>query len=43
LSLAEENARLRALVVKLSDIVLRNVFEQHSRPQLRPARQPAAK
>jgi hypothetical protein len=27
-SLIEENARLRALVVKLSDIVLRNVVEQ---------------
>ena len=27
-SLIEENARLRALVVKLSDIVLRNVVER---------------
>jgi hypothetical protein len=27
-SLLEENARLRALVVKLSDLVLRNVVDQ---------------
>jgi len=42
MSLLEENARLRALVVKLSDIVLRNVVDQNSRPQLLPARRPAA-
>ena len=30
-SLLEENARLRALVVKLSDLVLRNVVDQNSR------------
>lgn len=40
--LLEENARLRALVVKLSDLVLRNVVDQNSRPQLLPARRPAA-
>ena len=41
-SLLEENARLRALVVKLSELVLRNVADQHSRPQLLPARLPLA-
>jgi hypothetical protein len=40
-SLVEENARLRALVVKLSDLVLRGVVDQHGRRQLLPARQPA--
>jgi len=40
--LLEENARLRALVVKLSDLVLRNVVDQNSRPQLLPAGQAAA-
>lgn len=39
--LRAENARLRALVVKLSDLVLRGVVDQHSRPQLVPARQGA--
>ena len=37
-SLLEENVRLRALVVKLSELVLRNAVDQHSRPQLVPAR-----
>ena len=40
--LLEENARLRALVVKLSELVLRNVVDQNSRPQLLPARQAIA-
>ena len=40
--LLEENARLRALVVKLSDLVLRNVVDQNNRPQLLPARQAIA-
>ena len=31
-SLVEENARLRALVVQLSNLVLRNVVDQHSTP-----------
>ena len=38
MSLLEENVRLRALVVKLSDIVLRNVVDQNSRPKLLPAK-----
>jgi hypothetical protein len=41
-SLLEENARLRALVVKLSELVLRNVADQHSRPQLLSTRLPLA-
>ena len=40
--LREENARLRALVVKRSDIVLRNVVDQSSRPQFVPAGRPLA-
>jgi len=31
-SLVEENARLRALVVQLSTLVLRNVVDQHNTP-----------
>ena len=31
-SLIEENARLRALVVQLSNLVLRNVVDQHNTP-----------
>jgi hypothetical protein len=41
-SLLEENARLRALVVKLSDLVLRSVVDQNSRSQLLPVRLPLA-
>jgi hypothetical protein len=37
-SLVEENARLRALVVQLSNLVLRNVVDQHSTPSLLPVR-----
>jgi hypothetical protein len=33
-SLVEENARLRALVVQLSNLVLRNVVDQHNTPSL---------
>jgi hypothetical protein len=40
LTLLEENARLRALVVQLSNLVLRNVVDQHSTPQLVPMRRP---
>lgn len=39
-ALIEENARLRALVVQLSTLVLRNVVDQHSSPQLIPVRRP---
>ena len=38
--LIEENARLRALVVQLSNLVLRNVVDQHSAPRLVPVRLP---
>jgi len=37
-SLIEENARLRALVVQLSTLVLRNVVDQHSSSPMQPAR-----
>jgi hypothetical protein len=37
-SLIEENARLRALVVQLSNLVLRNVVDQHSTSPLLPVR-----
>jgi len=37
-SLIEENARLRALVVQLSNLVLRNVVDQHNTPPFMPAR-----
>jgi predicted XRE-type DNA-binding protein len=37
-SLIEENARLRALVVQLSNLVLRNVVDQSSTSSLLPAR-----
>ena len=37
-SLIEENARLRALVVQLSNLVLRNVVDQHSTPGSLPVR-----
>ncbi|XIA68042.1 hypothetical protein ACFIOY_33600 [Bradyrhizobium sp. TZ2] len=37
-SLIEENERLRALVVQLSNLVLRNVVDQHAPSQLLPAR-----
>ncbi|WP_291851589.1 hypothetical protein [Bradyrhizobium sp.] len=40
-SLLEENARLRALVVKLSELVLRGVVDQQRRPQSLPTLQPA--
>jgi hypothetical protein len=33
-SLVEENARLRALVVQLSNLVLRNVVDQHNTPSM---------
>ena len=33
-SLIEENARLRALVVQLSNLVLRNVVDQHNTPSM---------
>lgn len=39
-ALIEENARLRALVVQLSTLVLKNVVDQHSSPQLIPMRRP---
>jgi hypothetical protein len=37
-SLVEENARLRALVVQLSNLVLRNVVDHNSTPPLLPVR-----
>jgi hypothetical protein len=37
-SLIEENARLRALVVQLSTLVLRNVVDQRSTSPLLPVR-----
>jgi hypothetical protein len=37
-SLVEENARLRALVVQLSNLVLRNVVDQHSTSPFLPVR-----
>jgi hypothetical protein len=37
-SLIEENARLRALVVQLSNLVLRNVVDQHSASSMQPLR-----
>ena len=37
-SLIEENARLRALVVQLSNLVLRNVVDQHNTPGSLPLR-----
>jgi hypothetical protein len=37
-SLIEENARLRALVVQLSTLVLRNVVDQHSTSPFMPVR-----
>jgi hypothetical protein len=37
-SLIEENARLRALVVQLSNLVLRNVVDQHNTPGSLPVR-----
>jgi hypothetical protein len=37
-SLIEENVRLRALVVQLSTLVLRNVVDQHSTTPIMPAR-----
>ena len=37
-SLVEENARLRALVVQLSNLVLRNVVDQHNTPPFMSAR-----
>lgn len=39
-ALIEENARLRALVVQLSTLVLKNVVDQHNSPQLMPFRRP---
>jgi hypothetical protein len=39
-ALLEENARLRALVVQLSTLVLRNVVDQHNTPSLMPVRRP---
>jgi hypothetical protein len=39
-SLIEENARLRALVVQLSTLVLRNVVDQHSSSPMQPLRRP---
>ena len=39
-ALMEENARLRALVVQLSTLVLRNVVDQHNSPQPMPSRRP---
>ena len=36
--LAEENARLRALVVQLSNLVLRNVVDQHNATPMQPMR-----
>jgi hypothetical protein len=37
-SLAEENARLRTLVVQLSNLVLRNVVDQHNTAPMQPMR-----
>ena len=37
-SLVEENARLRALVVQLSTLVLRNVVDQHNTSPVMPVR-----
>jgi hypothetical protein len=37
-SLAEENARLRTLVVQLSNLVLRNVVDQHNTSPMQPMR-----
>jgi hypothetical protein len=37
-SLVEENARLRALVVQLSNLVLRNVVDQHNTSPFMPVR-----
>jgi len=37
-SLIEENARLRALVVQLSTLVLRNVVDQHNASPIMPVR-----
>jgi hypothetical protein len=39
-ALIEDNARLRALVVQLSTLVLRNVVDQHNSPQPVPFRRP---
>jgi len=39
-ALIEENARLRALVVQLSTLVLRNVVDQHNASPLMPFRRP---
>jgi len=39
-ALLEENARLRALVVQLSTLVLKNVVDEHNSPQLMPFRRP---
>jgi hypothetical protein len=36
--LAEENARLRTLVVQLSNLVLRSVVDQHNTPPMQPMR-----
>jgi hypothetical protein len=36
MSLAEENARLRTLVVQLSNLVLRNVVDQHNTSPMQP-------
>jgi hypothetical protein len=38
MSLVEENARLRALVVQLSNLVLRNVVDQYNTPPFMPVR-----
>jgi hypothetical protein len=37
-ALAEENVRLRALVVQLSNLVLRNVVDQHNTSPMQPMR-----
>jgi len=37
-SLAEENERLRTLVVQLSNLVLRNVVDQYNTPPMQPIR-----
>jgi hypothetical protein len=37
-SLVEENARLRTLVVQLSNLVLRNVVDQHNTSPMQPMR-----
>jgi hypothetical protein len=39
-ALIEENARLRGLVVQLSNLVLRNVVDQYSTSSLLPVRRP---